>query len=308
LSVGEVRYRPARLEDNHALHEVFLTTVAEIDRRTGSADAVDDSDPAVRAASWVRWQPLFDHLANTADLSWLAEDGSGEVVGYARSINRDGVRELTEFFVLPAWQGKGVGAELLRRAFPADGADHRSIIATLELGALGRYLKTGLSIQSVVMYVSAATPKRNAVDTDLVATPIRVDAGDLAELNRIDATLLGHTREVDHRWLLDNVGRDGFIFRRGDRVAAYGYVGDRSGPVATLEPGDTEAVLAYLETHAAEQNHRDVGFWLPSANREAVAYLLGRGFKIDPFLVAFFSDHAGVALDRYLITSPPFFI
>ena len=307
MTDADVTYRPARLEDNHALHEVFLTTVAEVDRRLGSADAIDDSDPEVRAASWARWQSLFDHLANTADLSWLAEDGTGEAVGYARSINRDGVRELTEFFVLPTWQGKGIGAELLRRAFPADGAAHRSIIATLELGALGRYLKTGLSIQSVVLYVSVAEPRRHEVPTDLRATPIDRDA-DLEDVDRLDASILGHTREVDHRWLLDDARRDGFVFRRHGRVVAYGYVGDRSGPVAVLEPNDMEAVLAFLETHVADLGLRDVGFWLPSANLVATAYLLGRGFKIDPFFTTFFSDHAGVRLDRYLITSPPFFV
>ena len=71
---------------------------------------------------------------------------------------------------------------------------------------------------------------------------------------------------------------------------------------------DTVAVLTFLESHAAEAGHRDVGFWLPSANREAIAHFLGRGFRIDPFVATYFSDHPGMALDRYLITAPPFFV
>jgi hypothetical protein len=34
------------------LHDVFLESISEVDRRVGSADAVDSSDPAVREQSW----------------------------------------------------------------------------------------------------------------------------------------------------------------------------------------------------------------------------------------------------------------
>ena len=217
------------------------------------------SDPAIRANSWVKWQSLFDHLARTGDLAWLAEDAAGTVVGYARSINRDGVRELTEFFVLPAWQARGVGRELLRRAFPAEGARRRTIIATLELGALGRYLKTGLSARCLILYCSAEPPRPNPVSTDLQATRIVDDDAGLGNLNRIDAEVLGHTREVDHRWLLAGTEREGFLFRRGGRAVAYGYVGDRSGPIAVLDANDTAAVLGFLESRAAELGLGDVG-------------------------------------------------
>jgi hypothetical protein len=260
----------------------------------------------VRGASWAKWQPLFDHLARTSDHAWLAED-AGKVVGYARSIDRDGVRELTEFFVLPDWQARGVGRELLERAFPSDGARHRSIIATLELGALGRYLKTGLAARCLVLYCSVQPPRSNPVATDLEAARLDGDGG-LLELDRLDREILGHTREVDHRWLLADPDREGFLFRREGAVVAYGYVGDRSGPVAVLDRADTAAVLGVLESRAAERGLGDLGFWLPSLNREATAYLLGRGFRIDPFITTFFSDDAGVGLDRYLVTSPPFFV
>jgi GNAT superfamily N-acetyltransferase len=306
LSGGELRYRPATAADSRGLHDVFLESISEVDRRVGSADAVDSSDPAVREESWRQWRSLFEHLAATADLAWVAENDAGEIVGYARSINRDGVRELTEFFVLPGTQGQGVGRELLQRAFPAEGARHRSILATLELRALGRYLQTGLSARCLVLYVAAA-PRANDVSTDLVAARIEGSDADLGELGGIDRRLLGLTRRVDHEWVLAG-GREGFLFRRGKDVVAYGYVGDRSGPVAVLDPADTPAVLAFLESRAVGRGQKELGFWLPSVNREATAYLLGRGFRIDPFVATFFSDDPDIALDRYLITSPPFFM
>jgi GNAT superfamily N-acetyltransferase len=299
------RYREASAADNRAMHDVFLETVAEIDRRLGSADAVDDKDPVVREQSWERWQSLFEHLMANGARAWVAEDDSGRVVGYARSLDRDGVRELTEFFVLPAAQGGGVGRELLGRAFSPEGVRHRTIIATLELAALGRYLKTGLTAHGLVLYVSNA-PREHRVETDLAAEPIVDSPRTLAALARIDRRILGHTRRPEHGWLQGN--REGFLFRRDGRAVGYGYVGERSGPVAAFDPSDMPAILAHLESRAAAANLPDVGFWLPSLNAAATAHLLGRGFRIDPFIATFFSDAPEVRLDRYLITSPPFFV
>lgn len=53
------------------------------------------------------------------------------------------MRELLEFFVRPAFQGQGIGGELLRRAFPVDGSQRRAIIATREMRALARIMPFG---------------------------------------------------------------------------------------------------------------------------------------------------------------------
>jgi hypothetical protein len=41
--------------------------------------------------------------------------------------------------------------------------------------------------------------------------------------------------------------------------------------------------------------------------RTAWRHLLARGFRIDPFLMIFFTDGPVDGLDRYVLTSPPFF-
>jgi hypothetical protein len=43
------------------------------------------------------------HLTETAEAFWVVEDAEG-LVGYARTINRSGLRELTELFVRPGAQ------------------------------------------------------------------------------------------------------------------------------------------------------------------------------------------------------------
>lgn len=54
------------------------------------------ADPEKLAAMWQKRRPLYEHLARTAAYFWVAEQ-NGRVVGFARSIERDGLLELYEY-------------------------------------------------------------------------------------------------------------------------------------------------------------------------------------------------------------------
>ena len=70
-------------------------------------------------AWWEGIESVHRFLAEHAAEWWVAEapDG-GELIGYARSIERGGLFELTELFVRPGLQSKGIGRQLLEHAFP----------------------------------------------------------------------------------------------------------------------------------------------------------------------------------------------
>lgn len=307
-----IRFRRGTGADDRAVHAVFLEAVNEIDRRIGSPDAFEPGDAAAVEANWGRLRSLFEHLAATADQYWIAEE-DGRAVGYGRSIVRDGLRELTELFVLPGRQGSGVGRELLARAFPAEGARHRAIIATIELSALSRYLRTGVAAGSPIAYLSRS-PAPAALITDeggAGVTALDVETATsspavIEALAAIDRAVLGHRRDVDHEWLLG--GRQGLLYRRGGRVVGYGYVGASSGPFAVLDPSDLPAVLRDAESRAADIGLDEFGVWLPLVNGSLAADLLARGYRIDPFLAILLSDAPIEGLDRYLVTGPPFFL
>src|SRR3990172_1902049 len=108
-------YRPGTLEDSRAVFTLFEETLFDFSSRTG----VQADDTAGDPQAWDKRRPLFGHLARTAEHFWIVER-DGVPIGYARSILRDGTRELTEFFVTPGEQSAGVGRELLARAFPAE--------------------------------------------------------------------------------------------------------------------------------------------------------------------------------------------
>lgn len=135
---GSITYRPGDAGDSYAVFYVFEQTLADLNRRLGNGSPTSFAAPRSLARMWAERRSLYDHLALTADLFWIAEQ-DGRSVGFARSIVCDNLRQLTEFFVLPDLQSGGVGRALLDRAFPAGDAQQRCIVSSPDVHACQRY-------------------------------------------------------------------------------------------------------------------------------------------------------------------------
>jgi GNAT superfamily N-acetyltransferase len=299
-----ITIRPGTLDDAYATFEVFMQSVTDLGQRLGTIERTDGIDPQALAQSWEQWRPFFEHLTATAEHFWLAED-DGQAIGYARSILRDDVRQLTEFFVLPGRQTTGVGRELLAKAFRADSARLRCIVATPDTRAQARYLKAGVYPQFPNCYLSR-TPEAVQGTTDLTFEPISETAETLAALDAIDTEILGLRRTIDHVWLIQQ--RQGYIYRRNGEVVGYGYHGESSGPFALLDASDYPAVLAHAEREAAAASRSNFGVELPMINRAAIDYLLGRGFQLDGFFPFTMTDVPFGKFENYILTNPPFIL
>jgi GNAT superfamily N-acetyltransferase len=273
-----ITIRPATIEDSYACFQVFQESIMDLGQRQGVMTITGGQDPEVLAHLWEMRRPLFEHLARTADYYWLAEKGD-RVTGYARSILRDGLRMLTEFFVLPGEQAAGVGRELLQRTFAAEGARRRVVIATTDRPAIVRYLKAG-AYPRFPVYEFFRSPGRIAVDTGLSFEPIAASPQSLAILGTLDQAILGFRREEDHAWLLET--RQGCLYYRGRQPVGYGYTGFHNGPFALLEEKDFPSVLAHAESQAAGRDEEFI-VEVPLVNRSAVNYLLSRRFRMHGF-------------------------
>ncbi|HXQ38922.1 MAG TPA: GNAT family N-acetyltransferase, partial [Anaerolineales bacterium] len=136
-------YREGRIEDSRSAFQVFVKSIMDYSTRMGVMAITGGNDPEVLESLWQKRKSMFEFLARTSSQFWVAER-DGEIIAYARSIEHDGLQELTEFFVSPDQQSAGVGRELLSRAFPKTNARYRTIIATLDERALYRYMKAGV--------------------------------------------------------------------------------------------------------------------------------------------------------------------
>jgi predicted acetyltransferase len=236
----------------------------------------------------------------------VAEDPeSREIVGYARSIARGGLLELTEFFVRPGRQSAGVGRSLIERAFPEERGDVRSIIATGDVRALARYYAAGTVIRFPILNVGR-DPQTAPVE-GLTASRLD-DQSSLEEVMEIERTVVGFGRDDDElRWLLGT--REGYLYRRGDTAVGFGFVGrDASGPIAAVDLDDLPEMLLHVEDRAAALGVAHLEFEVPAVNAIAIRHLLGRGFKLNPWINYLMSDRPFGQFDRYVCFSPPIFL
>jgi len=304
-SAPVVTFREGTLADSRAVFDVFLEAIQDLERRHGLGAHVRTDTPEALEDLWSRRRSLFEHMANHAESFWIAEE-DGRPVGYARTFMRSGLRELTEFFVRPSAQARGIGRELLERAFPAEGASRRLIMATMDARALTRYLRTGLRPRFVQFYFARKAEAR-AVPSDLVIEPMPapIDEATLEALAAIDREVLEIRRDQDHRWFAGE--KQGFLARRGGRIVGYGYAGQRSGPFAALDPADQPALFAHAETLVAPTGE-DFGMSIPAINLVALEYVLAHGFKLDVAAAHFLSDVAFGRFDRYAFNAPGLFL
>ena len=297
-----ITYRAGTVEDSYDVFQVFIKTIMDYSQRMNVMAITGGNDPEVIESLWKKRRSMFEFLAKRAVQFWVAEKEQ-QIIAYARSIEHDGLQELTEFFVSPDQQSAGVGRELLQRAFPQSGARYRTIIATLDERALYRYLKLGVFGRFPLKYFSRKA-ETVTVETDLKIEPMQLKM-QVEAIQRIDQELLNHRREHLHHWIASD--REGFVYKRKGGIVGYGYVGSSSGPFAVLDENDFPAVLAHAESRMAEQG-KDFGAEAPLMNEKAIRYFIDRKYEIDSFSAIFMSNVPFGRFQNYLCFSPEFFL
>lgn len=304
IAVGaeeHIGYRRATSDDTVACHELMWASVTDLGRRQGT--------PLEGSAEdwWRSSEPLHRLLALIAAEWWVAEEtGSGRLVGFARSIERDGLLELSEFFVRPDQQSQGVGKALLERAFPAGRGAVRSIVATSDVRAQARYYAAG-TVARFPLFTLGGVPGDLEPIVEVNAEPI--DGEQAIEAQRaIERTVLGHRRSDDEiRWLLDR--RQGFLYRRADRVVGFSFLGrDGAGPMAVLEPSDLPAILLHAEGLAHTIGVQRLELQVPAPNAIAIRHLMARGYRFDSWINILMSDRPFGQFDRFIPFGPPHFL
>ena len=296
-----IRIRRGTPADSRACHQLLYEAVTDFERGHGTPlEGTED-------AWWAGQEPFQRYLAAEAAEWWVAEDGeAGPLLGYARSIDNGGLFELTEFFVKPGHQAKGIGRQLIDRAFPDRPDATRCIIATRDVRALARYYATGLAIRFPIIEISGPT-RQTELPADLQVRRIEGEA-DVASLRELELGLLGfHRSEAQLRTLLDV--REAYLYQRGDAVIGFSFV-SRSGigPIGALEPTDQPSILSHVEGRLHAMGVAEMELDVPAVNGEAIRHLLSRGFRLYPFMSFLLSDRPFGRFDRFIGFYPPLFL
>lgn len=291
----EVSIRRATPDDVRPAFDVSMAAMRDLYVRQGNEWKLDAE------SFWTALGPYLSHLGTHAAEWWVAEDpADGAMIGYARSVERGGLFELSEFFVRPDRQSAGVGRALIERAFPAGRGDVRAIIATTDLRGLHRYYAAG-TVARFAMISLAAFPRAARVIGDVEATIASLD--DVREVAAIEGAVFGYPRHADYAWLFAQ--REAYLYRRAGRSIGFSFFSEAGqGPIAALEPADLTPILLHLETRAHERGMDSISFQVPSINGAAMQHLFARGFKIDAPLNLLMSSVPFGKFDRLLAFSP----
>jgi GNAT superfamily N-acetyltransferase len=301
-SSDALSFRRGTPADIRPCHDLLWTSATDLGRRHGTELEGSSDD------WWRGIETVHAFLAEHAAEWWLAEDpDGGELLGYARSIERGGLFELTELFVRPGRQSRGVGRQLIERAFPVGRGDVRSIIATTDVRANARYYAAD-TVARFPYYTLDGTPRTDAMDAGVSVEAVGTDADALATISDIERSVVEFPRGTEElRWLAET--RPGYLFTRDGQPIGYAFVAKGgAGPIAALEAAHLPSILGHVEALAFDAGGTRLELEIPGVNGVAIRHLLGRGFHIDPWINLLMSNRPFGRFDRYIGFSPPIFL
>ena len=224
--------------------------------------------------------PYVDHLLTRPGLRLVVAELDGVVAGIAGSIevgSRDR-RFLTDLYVDPGRQSRGLGTALLREAMA--GAGERMTFSSRDPRALGAYIRSGMRPWWPLLYLEVEAGRLRAEDAGVEARP-----ADVAETAALSNAWTGIDRTPDFAFFDRLPESAGFVVVIDGAPAAIGWARKelhapgRWLDHATFAPG-ADPVRAALGVVRAAAGTERLGAAVPGPH-PAVGALLDRGVRID---------------------------
>jgi GNAT superfamily N-acetyltransferase len=278
----EITYRPAKLEDLEEAARVVQQSANALRVRHGRQPW-----PAPPPTAF----PQFCLAQDPAGL-WVAEDGD-TIVGFGFSWMSEKFWCLSQLFVRPEAQAKGIGQALLAKTLmqaERNGAANRALITfASNIASTGLYLKNGLYPREPLyeMAAPARAVAQNLADAGYDITSIAPwpDAGEW--IGRIDQELLGFRRDLHHQFLLGGFAARAVRIEHAGRAVGYAYISARGhvGPLAIAPDADAKAVVTTALRCALEGGATRVSMLVPGRADVVMQTALAVGFRIEEPLV-----------------------
>lgn len=275
--------------------DVFFRAIEDLDQKRGRRH--QPSDPGALDLH-------LRHLLATDPGSSFVADDRGRVVAFGVVMVREGDAFLSFLFVLPPWQGRGLGRAIVSACL--DGAGTTVRLATCAEAdqpvSTGLYASLGLTPRELV-YLLRGTLDEEALPrlpAAVLARPIGAEAlSPSGAISELDLRLLGYRRAHDHAFWAAG-GRLGWLFEGDAGPLGYGYAhpSGRIGPVAAEDPGWLPAMLGHLVRSVPVLEGRQAV--VPGVATTALLPLLSAGLRLDGTPAVYCTDRPGPRLDRYL--------
>jgi GNAT superfamily N-acetyltransferase len=300
LTADEITYRRARTEDAERTFEVVQEAAGDLNRKMGRP--VGMSLPAARVIRFRHFAVRYD-----PDRFWVAEAG-GRIVGSGFASLRDDVWYLGGLHVLPDYQSRKIGSELIRRCLSGTRPSTTLPVLTDAINPVsnGLYLRCGMLPQdSTLTYdgplvESAADAAGPATARAFTARQIDLER-DQPALAVLDLGSVAFARPMDHEFWTGVPGLRGLLLEAEGSVRGYAYVSDAGaiGPVAVTTPGDLRPALDLCAAVAASGGAGSLHVRVNGSAREASGWAVDRGLRLTGIGLMLASRPVG-RLDRYV--------
>ncbi len=298
-------YRKARPEDLGQVASVFATAIDDLDKRHGFfVKPTPTFPPNPQYSFWLKKDP---------DSFWVAED-DGRIAGYTFSFLRGSLWFLADLFVIPDYQGRGVGRSLIERTL-GSWKDHRIANRALITPAFNRssaslYMQFGTFPRQPLYFASAPVERivqgLESRDTKGLESEESTDIGRVYPLlNRIDKHALGFPLGWHHEFFFGVQQARCFIFKRKNSAEGYAYVrrNGRIGPLVVTSASSFGPALEASLSLAAEGDIKDVTVFFAGSNEAAASACVKHGFRVT-YPLLFMSTRPLGIWDNYMLYSP----
>jgi GNAT superfamily N-acetyltransferase len=306
-------FRPVRATELADCAAIWRTSINDYIGHLGQSEIPPEMAPITR---------LYIHLQATDPERFIVAtvpDGADErVIGFAAATVRERLWYLSMLFVLPEFQGAGLGHRLLAHVAPSDGGMIRAVATdSAQPISNAMYAAQGM-VPRVPLFSLTGLPRRPEAFGELPSgvTPMGFDeiaAGPpggqghqllVEAIDTLDRELLGVAHPVDHRFLRSE-SRHGWLYRGPDGTPiGYGYAGEagRVGPVAVLDEALLGPVLGHLMAVVVPRGA--FAMWAAGTADRAIVPSLQAGFRMDQFPVLLCWDRPFATFSHYLPISP----
>ena len=283
--------RPATADDAGATYDVLVEASRHLARSRGWTPTAWPASPSERFLAF-----RASVLRHDPDGFWVAEAG-GRLVAFGIAVQREHVWYLAALHVRPAWQSRGVGAEIVRRALVAArgdslltvGADARNPVSQALYGRFGMFPETPLLEMS-----GPAAPGGRGMLLPGAPPP--------DELAAIDRAVLGMARPQDHEFWQGVSTLHAFSVVRGGRTVGYAYVeaAGAIGPVAVRDAADLAPAVEAAVSEAAYRGATTGRIRIPGVAPPAVRALRARGWRYGDGVTLVLTSAEWGSWDRYV--------
>jgi GNAT superfamily N-acetyltransferase len=300
----DIEYRLAKSSDLPAVATTFATAIDDLDKKHGFfSKPTSVSPPNPQYAFWLSKDP---------ESFWVATYNN-RVVGYTYSFLRGTLWFLADLFILPEYQGKGIGGELMIRTLESwkgrEISNRALITPAFNRASVSLYMRHGMLPRQPVYFAKA--PSDQLVES-LASKAWELDVEEVSDYGRVSEELAHlHTTALGfppgwHNELFFRIHQARcLLFKKSGQTVGYSFVrsNGRIGPLVVGSEALFRSAFELTLKLAAERADGEVTIFFPATNAEAVRAFVEHGFSIT-YPLLFLSSKPLGDWGNYLFYSP----